>query len=142
MKDAVLRMIDRQKDIEKELEGVKAEYLKLEADVLVNDIQEVAGHRLLSRVYDERPVKELQGLAQQITARNDDVVVLFAVKNGSKLQLVGARGKASTAGLRESVRPVFGLINGKGGGKDAFVQGGGEAIISKEELMEEWIRQL
>ena len=142
MKDAVLRMIDRQRDIEKELDGVKAEYLKLEADVLVNSIQEVAGHLLLSRVYDERPIKELQGLAQQITARNEDVVVLFAVKNGAKLQLVGARGKASTAALKESVRPVFDLINGKGGGKDAFVQGGGEAIISKEELMEEWIRQL
>ena len=70
MKEAVLRMIDRQKDIEKELEGVKVEYLKLEADVLVNSVQEVAGHLLLSRVYDERPIKELQGLAQQITARN------------------------------------------------------------------------
>ncbi|UZM99681.1 hypothetical protein OL548_06210 [Lysinibacillus sp. MHQ-1] len=28
------------------------------------------------------------------------------------------------------------LINGKGGGSDQMVQGGGECIISKEELLE------
>lgn len=141
MKETVLRMLTKQKEVEKELDVMKGDYLKLEGEVMVKDVQEKAGHLMITRVYDDRPIKELHGLALEIISRHDGVLVLFIAKNGSKLQLVGAKGEASTVGLKESVRPVLALINGKGGGKDSFVQGGGEVLISKEDLMDEWIKQ-
>ncbi|MEW4329151.1 DHHA1 domain-containing protein [Rossellomorea marisflavi] len=141
MKEAVLRMMTKQKEVEKELDVMKGDYLKLEAEVMIKGVQEKTGHPMISRVYDDRPIKELHGLAQEIISRHDGVLVLFIAKNGSKLQLVGAKGEASTVGLKESVRPVLALINGKGGGKDSFVQGGGEVLISKEDLMDEWVKQ-
>ncbi|MDF2904669.1 MAG: alanyl-tRNA synthetase, partial [Bacillus sp. (in: firmicutes)] len=57
-------------------------------------------------------------------------------ENEERLQLVCARGLAASGNMKTIVSKLLPIINGKGGGSEAFAQGGGEATISGLQLLE------
>ncbi|PFA68770.1 alanyl-tRNA editing protein [Bacillus sp. AFS015802] len=134
------QMITKQKEQEKALEGLKEVLLTYEAEGLLGT--EKAGFTLIQKTYSDRPIQELQKIAQHIISKREEAIVLLVVQNDQKLQLVAAKGSLPTINLREVAQRVFPLINGKGGGKESFVQGGGEAVMSKEELLEKLVNEL
>lgn len=134
------QLISKQKEQEKALEGLKEVLLTYEAEGLPGVRKD--GYMLIQRAYNDRPIQELQKIAQHIVSKREDTIVMLVVHNDQKLQLVAAKGSLPTSNLREVAQKVFPLINGKGGGKESFVQGGGEAIMSKEELLEALTKQL
>ncbi|CAN7578359.1 alanyl-tRNA editing protein [Rossellomorea sp. LjRoot5] len=134
------QLISKQKEQEKALEGLKEVLLTYEAEGLPGVQKD--GYMLIQRAYNDRPIQELQKIAQHVISKLEDAIVLLVVHNDQKLQLVTAKGSLPTINLREVTQKVFPLINGKGGGKESFVQGGGEAVMSKEELLEALTKQL
>jgi alanyl-tRNA synthetase len=134
------QLLIKQKEQEKALEGLKDELLTYEAEGLPGIQKD--GYMLIQRAYTDRPIQELQKLAQHIISKREDAIVMLVVHNDQKLQLVTAKGSLLTINLREVAQKVFPLINGKGGGKESFVQGGGEAVMSKEELLEKLVNEL
>lgn len=136
------RLIAKQKDQEKALEGLKEVLLTYEAEGLLGEGTLQKGHTVIKKAYAERPIQELQKIAQHIISKRDDMLVLLVVKNDQKLQLVAAKGSSPSVNLREIAQKIFPMINGKGGGKESFVQGGGEALMSKEELLEILVKQI
>ncbi|MGM0855230.1 MAG: alanyl-tRNA editing protein [Bacillota bacterium] len=139
---AVDRLIAKQKDQEKALEGLKEVLLTYEAESLLGEGTLQEGHTLIKKAYAERPIQELQKIAQHIVSKREDMLVLLVVQNDQKLQFVAAKGSTPSVNLREIAQKVFPMINGKGGGKESFVQGGGEALMSKEELLETLVKQI
>ncbi len=81
-------------------------------------------------------MQELQKLARTIVSEQEDMVTLLVSESEGKLQFVAARGKHVSKSMKAIAEKALPLINGKGGGSDQMVQGGGECIISKEELLE------
>ncbi|WP_064091162.1 alanyl-tRNA editing protein [Rossellomorea aquimaris] len=142
MSSVVQRLLEKQKEQEKTIEDMKERLFSYEADELMNEGTRQSDYVLIQKAYQNRPIQELQKLAQHITSEKEDAVVLLVVHNEGKLQLVGAKGTSPTVNLKEAVRNVFPLINGKGGGKESFVQGGGEALMSKEELLQEMVKNV
>ncbi|QHE59928.1 alanyl-tRNA editing protein [Rossellomorea vietnamensis] len=134
------QLISKQKEQEKALEGLKEVLLTYEAEGLPGVQKD--DHVLFQKAYTDRPIQELQKLAQHIISKREDAIVTLVVHNDQKLQLVAAKGSLPTINLREVAQKVFPLINGKGGGKESLVQGGGEAVMSKEELLEALTKQL
>ncbi|MFI8578230.1 DHHA1 domain-containing protein [Rossellomorea aquimaris] len=134
------QLIAKQKEQEKALEGLKEVLLTYEAEGLIGVQKDV--YTLIHKAYSGRPIQELQKIAQHIVSKKEDAIVMLVVQNDQKLQFVAAKGSLPTINLRESAQKVFPLINGKGGGKEAFVQGGGEAVITKEELLEKLVNEL
>ena len=61
-------------------------------------------------------------------AEADDVIVLLVAENDNRLQFVAAQGASVKTSIKQVATTVLPLINGKGGGNDAFVQGGGESL--------------
>ena len=57
------------------------------------------------------------------------------------LQFVAARGASVETSMKLVSSAALPLINGKGGGNDAFVQGGGERLVAAEELVQAMIDQ-
>ncbi|WP_347177958.1 DHHA1 domain-containing protein [Sporosarcina thermotolerans] len=81
-------------------------------------------------------MQELQKLARLLVASDDSIIALLVGDNEEKLQFVAARGATVEVSMKEVSSAVLPLINGKGGGNDAFVQGGGERIMSGEEFLD------
>ncbi|BCB02150.1 alanyl-tRNA editing protein [Bacillus sp. KH172YL63] len=142
MLPTVERLLTKQKEQEKALEGLKDILLTYEAEGLIGEAVPQGDCMLIQAAYSERPIQELQKIAQHIVSKREDVILTLVVHNDDKLQLVAAKGSAPGANLREVAQKVFPLINGKGGGKESFIQGGGEAVMSKEALLEAMTSQL
>ncbi|MGF3106089.1 alanyl-tRNA editing protein [Rossellomorea sp. DUT-2] len=142
MVPTVERMVAKQKEQEKALEGLKEVLLTYEAQGLLGEGTSQEGYTLIKKAYSDRSIQELQKIAQHIVAKREEAIVLLVVQNDHKLQLVAAKGSSPSANLREVAQKVFPLINGKGGGNKSFVQGGGEVVMSREELLETLVNQL
>jgi alanyl-tRNA synthetase len=138
MKNAVERLLEKEKETDKALEEAKEQLLSYEA----KELAEVASEQIIGKVFKNRPITELQKLARYIVKENDRSVVVLVAENADKTQLVAARGEAEEVNMRNMMNDVLPLINGKGGGKESFVQGGGEASISGEELLQEFLKRL
>ncbi|XXM72007.1 alanyl-tRNA editing protein [Lysinibacillus sphaericus] len=137
MIEAAAQLLDKIKAQEKQLEEVKQDLLKYEAKNLAGEAAKLAGGAaFIKGAYHDRPIQELQQLARQVTPLKEEAIVILAVQNDSKLQIVGARGKQADTNLKELAPKIFALINGKGGGKEDFIQGGGEPVLSPKALLD------
>jgi alanyl-tRNA synthetase len=132
MEQAVIRLLEQGKQLEKELEGIKETMLQYEAKSFCENIK----GETIRRSFHNRTIQELQKLAKYITAENEKALVYFVSKNENKLQLVCARGAARTESMKTVIGHALPLINGKGGGNDTFAQGGGDALITEEQMLE------
>lgn len=127
---ALSKVLTTQKTIEKELAHVKDELLTFEAKAFaISDSLVLAAH------FNQRSVQELQKLARFTTVERPDAIVLVTSKNEDKLQFVAARGAQVETSMKSVATKVLPLINGKGGGSDQMVQGGGECTMSTEQLL-------
>ncbi len=137
MKEAACQLLDKIKVQEKQLEEVKQELLKYEAKDLAGEaVKLTGGAAFIKGAYQDRPIQELQQLARQLIAAREEAIVFLAVQNDAKLQIVGAKGKHADTNLKELAPKIFALINGKGGGKEDFIQGGGEPVLSPKDLLD------
>ncbi|WP_336636409.1 alanyl-tRNA editing protein [Lysinibacillus fusiformis] len=128
---ALAKILNAQKHTEKALVAVKEELLTYEAKALV-----LNSSGLVTAAFQQRTMQELQKLARTIVSEQEDMVTLLVSESDGKLQFVAARGKHVSKSMKAIAEKALPLINGKGGGSDQMVQGGGECIISKEELLE------
>jgi alanyl-tRNA synthetase len=136
MAEAALQLIERMQSQDKQLEETDQQLLEYEADALINEATPAGeATTFISKAYQNRPIKELQTLARLLVIEKEDAVVFLVVQNETKLQLVGAKGKIPKLNLKELAPEIFSKINGKGGGKEDFIQGGGEAVLSPEQLI-------
>jgi alanyl-tRNA synthetase len=138
MEQAVKRILENGKAVEKELEKTREILLQYEAKELLFKSE----NHIVSEVFQNRTIQELQKMARYITAENENVMVLFVAQNESRLQLVCARGTARTEKMKDVISHALQLINGKGGGSDSFAQGGGEALISGEQMLEKLLERI
>lgn len=126
---AIRRLLDTNRSLEKQLAEAADRLLEVEAQSLA------AGGRLIKASFRDRPIAELQKLARAAAALREDAIVLLTVRNGEKLQFVGARGNAADASMKRVAAAALEATGGKGGGSEAFVQGGGDISLGEDELL-------
>ena len=127
---ALTKLLTAQKTTDKALATAKEELLAFEAKALAtSDSHVLAAH------FSQRSVQELQKLARLTATERPDAIVVVASENEDKLQFVAARGAQVATSMKAIVANVLPLINGKGGGGDQMVQGGGEKAMSAAQLL-------
>lgn len=131
MQQAVTRLLENGKNAEKQLEQTLETILHYEAKSLLAEMEK----KIVSHVFQNRSIQELQKLARIIIAKDEEAIVLFVSHNENRLQLVCARGTEEEVSMKKVMSNALPFINGKGGGSDSFAQGGGEALISGEEML-------
>ncbi|MCG3086555.1 alanyl-tRNA editing protein [Sporosarcina cyprini] len=119
--------------LEKSLEDAKETLLAVEAKELASSKEETA---VIKAAFTNRTIQELQKLARLIAQEDECAIVFLVAKNDTKLQFVAARGSAVSISMKQVAADVLPLLNGKGGGSDAFVQGGGDRTMLADELLE------
>ena len=140
MAEAVTRMLGQSKEQAKELKEMKEKLLEYEAKALFSKTEVVSGRTIIKSVFQNREMAELQSIARKLVSARDDINVFLVSDNGGKLRFVGARGSKSNMNMKSIAKEVFAFINGKGGGRENFVQGGGETTVTGEELIGEMSR--
>lgn len=132
MVSAVNRLLGQKKTTEKSIEEMRDQLLKYEAA----DLAEANTGAIISRVYQNRGIQELQRLARLLAEQADDKVFLLVAENEDKLQFVFTRGKNARGNLKDWSKHALSLIDGKGGGSDQLVQGGGRLMPGEEFIRE------
>lgn len=127
---ALTKLLASQKATEKALVAAREELLTYEAKALA-----ASDTHIIALAFHNRTIQELQKLARFIVAERADVIALLVSENEDKLQFVAARGTQVDTSMKELATNVLPCINGKGGGSDQMVQGGGERIIACEQLL-------
>lgn len=129
---AASRLIEIGKDLEKQLEAAKEALLAYEAKEMFTAGKE----KCISKVFEGRSIQELQKLARLIASQTENAEVILINETADKLQFVCARGADSESDMKSLSAELLQKINGKGGGNPQFAQGGGDKLISGEDLLE------
>ncbi|WP_342042565.1 alanyl-tRNA editing protein [Bacillus sp. OTU2372] len=130
MQQAVIRLLENEKQLTKALEQSKESLLQYEAKELAGKDQTV-----VTKVFENRTIQELQKLARMVVSNHENSLVFFVSTDGPRLQVVLAKGKERTENMKKLIGEILPMINGKGGGNDSFAQGGGEALLTGEQIL-------
>ena len=122
-------LLDRQRRLERELEGLKAKAASSAVDRLTAQAIEVGGIKLVTSRLDGLDAKALRDAMDRLKQQLGDSVILLAAASGDRASLVaGVYGSAqSKLKAGDLVAHVAGQIGGKGGGRADLAQGGGNA---------------
>ncbi|WP_332647523.1 alanyl-tRNA editing protein [Lysinibacillus sp. 54212] len=134
---ALSKLMHATKTTEKALGEARDALLVYEAKELVGSAEEI-----IPLCFENRTIQELQKLGRFITQEDPGRIALLVGDNEDKLQFIAARGGDVATSMKAITANVLPLINGKGGGNDALVQGGGEKIIPASALLEEMKKAL
>ena len=132
--DALRKVFHDIKETEKNLEEAQNQLLRYEAMELIA-ASRASG--IVAASFKNRTVQALQKLGREVISLMSEGICLLAAENEDKIQFIAARGNQVDKSMKEISGSILPLINGKGGGNDAFVQGGGERLLSAEDLLGE-----
>ncbi|MBT2569304.1 DHHA1 domain-containing protein [Planococcus sp. ISL-110] len=111
---------------DKTIKNLQEQVLSLEAETILP----IDG--IVERVFEGRPVKELQQLARLVTGKHTSATLLFINAAEGDMRLVCAKGEQATGDMREVLKQLLALTEGKGGGNAQFAQGGGRTAKAPE----------
>jgi alanyl-tRNA synthetase len=118
-------LLSQKKSLEKQLAEKQLLLNEYEAKELVELNQRVSP--LIVSRFHERSIQDLQKLAQLVVTKVPNELVLLIAENDDRIQLVIGRGQNVDVNLKNALAEILPLIDGKGGGSESFVQGGGKA---------------
>ena len=134
--EALERLIERQRQSDKELQSLRGASLGLRATQLAAEA--VDGH-LVARVDDLAP-DELRDLAQAVQRQGPAVVVVAGTPDGAKVALAVASGGEVDAGA--TVKRLAAVVGGGGGGSPELAVAGGRDVARIDDMLAEARRTL
>ncbi|WP_198336953.1 alanine--tRNA ligase [Psychrobacter celer] len=122
----VRTMVDKQRELEKELERLQQKMASAQAANLLDEVQTIADTPVLISTLSGIDGKSIRTLMDDIKSKlPDSVIVLIGDKN-EQLALAASVAKSVTAKIKAGniIRHLAGELGGKGGGKPDYAQGG------------------
>ena len=115
---------------DKTIKNLQDQLLNLEAEAILPN------NNIIEKVFEGRPVKELQQLARLVIGKYPSVTILFISNSENEMRFVCAKGEQASGDMREVLKQLLALTKGKGGGNAQFAQGGGSTNESLETFKE------
>ncbi|MGJ7920162.1 alanyl-tRNA editing protein [Neobacillus sp. LXY-4] len=142
MAAAVKKILDSLKETDKALEEAQEALLKFEAAELLQHKTVIKNKQIIGAVFENRSIQELQKLGRMLVSQSNEIIVILVSQTDQRLQLVCARGENAGGNMKQLIASLLQAINGKGGGNETFAQGGGEAVLSGEQLLNRALEQI
>lgn len=133
--NATKNLLEQNSKLEKQVADLSNSLLAYEA----KEVRESAEGTTITCILENRSMQELQKLAKLVIQETPKSICIFVSNNQDKLQVVAAKGNDVEQSMKELIAHVLPYINGKGGGNERMAQGGGEKIITSEQLIEKAI---
>ncbi|MCP4302707.1 MAG: alanine--tRNA ligase [Gammaproteobacteria bacterium] len=134
----VEQLLKRSKTLEKELAATKQALVTGQATDRTNNVQEIAGIKVLATRMDGADAKTLRDAVDRFKDKlRNAVVVLGSVDDGT-VRLAAGVTKNNTDKIRagDLIKPVAALVGGKGGGRPDFAQAGGNDASKLDKALE------
>lgn len=138
----VSQLLTSQKENEKALQTMNEKLLFAEANELLQQPLEIHGGILISKVFTNRLMQEIAKLSAIITEQQEHAITYFVIENEDKLQCILACSKAVTLDMNALLKDALPTIEGKGGGNKKSARGGGKAIMSGDEFLNQLVSSL
>jgi alanyl-tRNA synthetase len=135
------KLLERQKSLEKEIEGLKKQVLTGGGsggiDAMLESAREICGAKVLgikSGIGDRAAMREL---AEQLRDKLGDSVVLVAAEDGGKVALVVTVSKSLTSKFRagDLIKAAAEKVGGSGGGRPDMAQAGGTNLAGLDDAV-------
>lgn len=144
LSERVEKLIQSQKEMEKEIEALKGKLAARDSADLMDKAKEVNGIRILATQVDAPDVKTLRDFGDKVRDKLKSGIILLGSKVGDKAMLLCMVTKDLTDKYNAGsiVKEVVPIVGGKGGGRADMAQAGGpnpekldEALAKLEELV-------
>src|SRR5690606_18600317 len=145
--ERVRAVLERQKQLEKEIEALKAKQAASAAGDLAAQAVEVAGLKVLAAVVEGVDARALRDSVDRLKDKLGNAVILLAARSGDgKVQLVAGSHGAALARVKagDLLGHVASQIGGRGGGRPDLAQGGGVDSPALEAALRgvpDWVRE-
>ncbi len=136
------RLLEHTKKLERKIEELTTKLIQYEAKEFLTTATPIKEHLVIRSIFKDRLINDLQNMARELVTRHANLIVIFISEQKDRLQVVCARSEDMEVNMNQLLKAVLPSINGKGGGKASFVQGGGEKLIPSEALMDQLIGAL
>ena len=123
----VEQLLKRNKELEKDLAAAKHALATGEATDHSDNVQEIAGIKVLATRMDGADAKTLRDAVDRFKDKLQNAIVVVGSVDGGKVRLAVGVTKNNTDRIRagDLIKPVAELVGGKGGGRPDFAQAGG-----------------
>ena len=145
--DKVKRLLDRQKELEREITKLRGELEKDRIPELLAQQQTVGGNKTLIAQIDGVDGKQLREIADQLKDKLGSGIVVLASASDGNASLVASVSKDLTKKFHAGniIKELAGMVGGGGGGRPDFAQAGGkepEKIAAALKRAEEIVKQV
>jgi len=127
--ERLARVISRQKELEKDISKLKGQLASGGTSDLMKDVIEVGGSKVLAGKTADLDTDSLRNLTDSLKVKiGSGVIVLFNTEAGKISFTVGVTRDAAAGGLNAGkiAKNIAKMIDGSGGGRPEFAQGGGK----------------
>lgn len=129
LSEKIAHVIAENKTLHSEVESLKSKMAQEAAGDVMDQVQEIAGIKLLAAELNDIDMNGLRDLGDQMKEKLGEGVVVLASANGGKVNLMvtatdGAMKNGAHAG--NLVKAIAGCIGGGGGGRPNMAQAGGK----------------
>jgi alanyl-tRNA synthetase len=143
--DKVRQLVDKTRQLEKEVEQLKMKLASRQGGELVNQAIDVAGIKVLAARLDGADPKTLRDALDQLKAQLKVAAIVLAAVEEGKVRLVAGVTADQTDRIKagELVNMVAQQVGGKGGGRADMAQAGGTDPSRLEAALRsvpEWVR--
>ena len=143
--EKVEQLLDKTRNLEKQLEKLQAQLASSAGNDLVSQAIEVAGVKILAVKLDQVDPKALRDLADQLKNKLGSSALVLAAVEGDKVSLVASVSKDQMGKIKagDLVNFVATKVGGKGGGRpDMAMAGGNDPSGLAEALAQvpDWIK--
>ncbi|MGB1110631.1 MAG: alanine--tRNA ligase [Gammaproteobacteria bacterium] len=125
--DKVAQLLERSRQLEKELEKLKAKLAGAQGGDLLSQAVDINGIKVLAAKLEGADPKSLRDTCDQLKDKLGSAVVVLGTVSGDKVALVAGVTKDKTGLVKagDIVRQVAEQVGGKGGGRPDMAQAGG-----------------
>jgi alanyl-tRNA synthetase len=143
--DKVRKLLERQKELEKEIEKLRGQFEKDQISELLGKKQPVDGANMVISRVDGLDPKQLRDVADQLKEKLGSGVVVLASASAANVNLVASVSKDLLKKFHAGniVKELARMVGGGGGGRPDFAQAGGKEpgqIAAALQRAEELIR--
>ncbi|WP_227368994.1 alanine--tRNA ligase [Halomonas sp. M20] len=130
-------LLERNREMEKELERLKAKLTSAAGSDMLGEAMEVAGIKVLAKQVEGVSGKELRGLLDQLKNKLGSGVLVLGTTAGDKVSLIAGVTNDLTARVKagDLVNHVAAQVGGKGGGRADMAQAGGSDAAALPEAL-------
>lgn len=138
------KLLEQQKETEKELEQLKTKTNADRSGELVNQVQLVDGIKLLAVKIPETDGKGLRKFSDQLRDKLGSGILVLVADADGKVALLVAVTKDLTSRVKagDLIKPLAEIVGGRGGGRPELAQAGGSDTKKIEELLQAAPEQL